>query len=413
MAGDGVSARLLVGGWALLLVAWTLGNPPFAAPDEGDHYVRAVALSSGQLLGNPTRASPPGVTPAQRAWTRQAIRAVSIPGGLSVPADCYPRDVHRSAGCTDAVTVPAGQTTAITAVGTYQPLPYVLPGAVLRAADTPGAALRWARAAGALAALLLLASAVAVLRDPAGDPRVLLGPLTAVTPMTLYCAASLTGSGLEIVAAVAVTCAVLRLTRAAPASRWAWALLGIAGAVLALSRSASPLWLALLLILGPGLLGLRAAFSRVRHGGRPAVLALFALGAAIAANRAWEAAYGPHVVLATRAVRLGVINGSHQWARAARELVGGFGYLDYVLPIWLPLVWLCAVAAVAVLAWRGSRQRERRILLGAGAVAALLPLIFYVVFIRATGFGLQGRHVLPLVAALPQLARRCEAGSTA
>ena len=39
--------------YAMLVVAWIFGSPPFAAPDEWWHYMRAVSIGHGQLVGKP------------------------------------------------------------------------------------------------------------------------------------------------------------------------------------------------------------------------------------------------------------------------------------------------------------------------------------------------------------------------
>ena len=55
--GRRASVWVLLAAWALLLAAWVVGNPPFAAPDEAQHFVRAVAMSEGRV---PTAAPTPG-----------------------------------------------------------------------------------------------------------------------------------------------------------------------------------------------------------------------------------------------------------------------------------------------------------------------------------------------------------------
>jgi hypothetical protein len=194
---------LLLAAWALLLSSWVMANAPFAAPDEAAHFMRAVGVSEGHLIGAADPGVRIGVTPAQVAWTAQAARLVSLPAGFDPqPFTCELDPSEPSAAClhtaesrTPAVTVAIG-------VGNYQPLPYLLPAMVLRAGKTPAQALRLARAAQALTAFALLAVAVFALYD-AGSPLVsLLGLMLAATPMVLFCSASLSGSGLEITGAL-------------------------------------------------------------------------------------------------------------------------------------------------------------------------------------------------------------------
>ena len=115
-------------------------------------------------------------------------------------------------------------------------------------------ALRWGRLAGLLPSLALLAVAVVALWDARAGAVSLLGLVAAVTPMALFCAASLSGSGLEIAAGVAFVAALLRLRRdarraGAPRRRPGSGRGRRERALLALSRSASPVWVALAILL--------------------------------------------------------------------------------------------------------------------------------------------------------------------
>src|SRR5437773_10628597 len=84
---------LIFAAYALLMAAWIVGNPPYSAPDEWSHYLRAVSLGHGQLLGTrsgregglaivgPTR--PPFLDETtyknELAWVAQNTRKVRIP----------------------------------------------------------------------------------------------------------------------------------------------------------------------------------------------------------------------------------------------------------------------------------------------------------------------------------------------
>jgi hypothetical protein len=385
---------LLAAGWLLLGLGWALGNPQFAAPDEGDHYVRAAALSDGTLVG---AQAPDYVAPAQfpnqREWMEQTARRVTIPAGLAPPATCYVLDPVVSAACIDDQPVP-DELVTVTPVGTYPPLPYLLPAVALNAADDPAWGNRLARLAGLLPAfVLLLAAALAV---------GVLGPLVAVTPMVVYCAATMNGSGLEIAAGVALAAALLRATRPGEeAPRAVWALAAIAGAVLALSRSTGPAWVLAIVALAAARWW---AVVRPLPRSRAPLLAAGAVLAAIVANRVWEHFYGADATLSLVDPRGATRAGFEQWGRAVEELVGGFGYLEANVPLGLAVLWAAGVAVLLAIAARQSSTRERFVLAAALAAAVLGPVALYVVLIRHTGFGLQGRHVLPALVAVPLLA---------
>ena len=128
-----VTALVLVA-WALLLAAWAMGNAPFAAPDEVEHFIRTVGISEDHLIGKPTRARTGGSTPTQVAWTSQAARVVSLPWGLNPePFACELGPGERSAACQNTANPHPPPAVLVTAVGNYQPLPYLLPAAALRA----------------------------------------------------------------------------------------------------------------------------------------------------------------------------------------------------------------------------------------------------------------------------------------
>jgi hypothetical protein len=393
--------------WALLLGAWAIGNPPFAAPDEADHYIRTVGISEGHLIGGGVSNARIGATATQIAWTAQAARRVSLPTALDPRRfDCL-LDIH-SAACSPPGAhlshSPVGEVSVLTTVGNYEPLPYFAPAALLRAGGSAPGALRLGRIAAALVVLAVLGVATQALLDRASPLLSLLGLVLAVTPMTLFCGASLGGSGLEIAAAIAFLGCLLRLSRPgeAGAARW-WACAALSGAALALSRAASPLWLALALLVVLAWNG-RRHLTRGWGGRRAACVTAASLALAVALNRTWEATYGSHVSLDARNLRAGLSAGVREWWGALPDLVGKFGYLDVKLPLLVPLAWIVLVLVLSAAAWALATSRERLVLALLLLGGLLGPPIFYALLIRPTGFGLQGRHVLPALVAIPLLA---------
>jgi hypothetical protein len=351
--------RLIALGWALLLAAWIGGNAPFAGPDEQWHYARALGG-----LGEPAKAQL-GANPLQVAWTNQATRAVT----LRLPprsVGCYIFDPRKPV--TDCPALPAGR--FVTPVGTYEPLPYLLPGVAMKPASSPDAALYLGRVVSALAAGALLLVALALLRDRP------LGVIVAVTPMVLFTGSLLNGSGLEIAAAIAFSAALVQRS---------WTAVAISGAILALSRSAGPMWVILI-----GLLF---------QGWKAPKRTLAVVGVAIVLNRIWEAVYGPHLMLGVANARHTIGPAFEEWWRASIDLVGKFGYLEIHVPLWTALLWLGLLVALLVPAFRADRLRVAI----AVATAVLFPPLFWLVQYRHTGFDLQGRQMLPLLVALPIL----------
>jgi Predicted membrane protein (DUF2142) len=390
--------------WALLLAAWVMGNAPFAAPDEAEHYIRAVGVSEGHLIGTADPSARIGVTPTQVAWTSQATRVVSLPAGLDPePFTCELGPGEHSAACVNTANPRPPPVMLVTVVGNYQPLPYLLPAVALRVGRSAPAALRLGRAAEALTALALLALAVFALYDAECPLVSLLGLLLAVTPMVLFCAASLGGSATEIAGAVAFFSCLLRIGRPGPApARW-WAFTALSGAMLALSRSASPAWLVLALLIAVGWSGPRTFARRWAEGWAPRAAA-GVLVLAVALNRVWEGIYGSYVPLDTSKLHAGLVAGVYEWWRALPDLVGKFGYVDVNLPLVIPVVWFALVLALVASAGAVSGRRKGLVLAVVLTGGLGGPVVFYALFIRPTGFGLQGRHVLPVLVAVPLLA---------
>ena len=145
---------VLAAGWALLLAGWAMSNPPFAAPDEPAHYLRAVAVGGGSLGATPVVEVPAGLWPV---W--------SVTGG----ANCNSGLSNVPAACLDEYERSTAPLRLETAAGGYPPPAYLLPGLALRAADEPVEAMRAARLVSAALTLAFLVLA-AVLVFSALEP---------------------------------------------------------------------------------------------------------------------------------------------------------------------------------------------------------------------------------------------------
>jgi hypothetical protein len=245
---------------------------------------------------------------------------------------------------------------------------------------------------------------VALLACYDGDHPVLsiLGVLLAVTPMTLFCAASLGGSGLEISGGIAFTACLLRITRPIRIGRRWWIATALSGTVLSMSRTTGPLWL--LLELATVLAWATPRRSLLQWRRLPwAWGAAGLLLIAVVLNRLWEHRYGSHLVADTISLGAGLSAGLRGWWTALPELVGNFGYVDVKLPRALPALWL-GVTLGLMCAAALSARRERNLMTALLVASLVLPPLFYALFMRPTGFGLQGRHLLPCLVILPLLA---------
>jgi hypothetical protein len=253
--------------------------------------------------------------------------------------------------------------------------------------------------------LPLLAAALFLLWSPEARFVSLVGPLLAITPMTVFLAATLNPSGLEITAAVGFIGVVLRLTRQdADSSRWCWVFMGVSGAVLCLSRTQGPIWAVALLLLivmaGDPRAFVKTAF-RQRRWSAPVVIALLA---AMVLNRAWEYMYGPRLPFDPFPLITSLSEGLAQLPAVLAHQVGVFNYLEVRMPLPAYVLWGALVFALVVAALLVGTRRQRWMLLMCAAGSLALPIVLVATTMRHTGFGLQGRYVLGFSVIVPLLA---------
>jgi hypothetical protein len=402
LRGRALPPALLAVAWALLGVAWAMADPPFAAPDETSHYLRAVGVREGVVVGKKAFYSDPLLSREGLRWVNKAAREVPVPAGLS-PAgySCAVRRTTASFACQDRLSARPSASRLVTPVGTYQPLPYLLPGAALHLAERPAAADRTARLAALIPCLALLILAAVALWGGVGGPIPVAGVLVAVTPMVLFVCASMTDSGLEIAGGIGFAAVALRLARGGPAPAWLWMAAGGSGAALALARPLGPLWLILAIAVAAVLAGRERVGATFGAHHRAPWAAGGAVLAAVVLNRVWESAYGPEpetdLLPAGSALTAAIGKVDDVLAQA----VGWFGYLELRLPVAVYVAWgLALLAALAVALALGTR-RERGVLVALLAAALALPVVFYAVASLPNGIDVHGRHMLPLLVLLP------------
>jgi hypothetical protein len=394
------TARLVSIAFGLLVAAWVFGNVPFGAPDESMHYVRAIGVGRGEVLGEKVGWDDPTRSAAELRWIRQAARTVEVPDGLDpAGADCAA--LGGRADCLDRLPTPPGPTRVGTAVGTYQPVPYVVPGLAMRAAGAPVAGVFTGRVAMAVTTLALLIAAVVVLGGRGHHARVA-GLLLATTPAVLYLTSTLNPSALEVASGVAFVAGGLSLGDRP--RRAAWILTAVAGFLLATSRSPGAVWVlsvtaALVVWLGPRRVARMAKATPV-----PAIATALAIQLGAALNRLWELRWGPEVHVAVPRLSDIAELFPDQAGNYLRGAVGWFGYYVVRLPGPLIVTWAVLLAIVVLAALVVAPGWHRAVLTLATAGAALLATVVFVLIVAQTGFGMQARHVLPVAVILPLLA---------
>jgi Predicted membrane protein (DUF2142) len=416
---------VVVAAYALLLVAWIFGNPPGASPDEWSHYLRAVSIGQGQLVGVKTGPegalsflgpSPPAGFSEQQyrdalRWTGENVRRVHVPARLtnawfgcsqfdaSVPARCLDRDAGT---WPPMVGMSPSERFLNTAV--YQPLPYLAPAVVSRIDASPNQLMWLMRSLTALLCLILLATAVLSVWQPGVGSVPLVGILVAITPMEIFLASSLNPSGLEIASAVAFAAALFRLARQDEPPRWVWVSLGTTGAILALSRTPGPLWVILDVAIFLALVGFARSRALLRSHRGWSISAIALVGTGIALNRLWDGLYGPHLVFDPTPFRAAIAEGWRQLPGVLLHQVGVFDYGEFFLPSLAYTTWNALVVGLIAIALLVGTRRERIVLAGSAAAALALPVLLVATTMRHTGFPLAGRYVLPFSVVVPILA---------
>ena len=416
--GGNLAAWLVAASYALLIPAWIAGNPPNAAPDEIWHYLRAVGIGHGQLLGRPAGLEgakaivgaerPPYLTEdiyrKQLALVAQTTRQVRIPEGLTPGwLRCEGRDPRVSAGCLHSSPPLSQAGDWFIPTATYQPLPYLVPAVVSRIGAHPDTLSRLMRAGKALISLLFIGAAVFLLWSPQSRLVSLVGIPVALTPMAVFLSATLNPSGLEITSALAFFSALLRLGRG-NAHPGAWLTFGVSGFVLALSRLQGPVWVLLDLAVALLLTGVRPAVRTALRQRRWAVGALITVVFGILLNRLWEYLYGPSMHIDLTPLGVSLLEGVAQLPRVLHEQIGVFNYLEFGLPLLANVLWGSLTVALCVTALLLGSRRQRLVLLMTAAAALALPVLLVAASMRHTGFGLQGRYVLPFSLIVPLLA---------
>jgi hypothetical protein len=403
---------LLISAYALLTAAWVFSNPPYAAPDEWAHFVRAASIGEGQLIGRPAEgpvlgAPPPGQEGGheqRERWAAQNTRVVDVPSDRIPTWLACSADPNIPALCLAEPEEPPSRSAWAIPTGNYQPFAYLLPALVTRIDASPDSLDRAGRALKALLAVALIALAIHVTWVGGAWGLSAIGVVVAATPMVLFLAGSLNPSGLEITAGIAFLASLLRLVRDHGGTRFTWAAVAASGVVLALSRGTAPLWIGFDGVVVLALAGPRTVVGIVRRSRPASFVALAVVALAVLANRAWEVAYGPDFVVDPTPVDLALRAGWLELPQVLRQHVGVFDYLEFGLTPLAYLLWLGLTAALFTIAQVLGSRRERIVLCATLATTLLVPVLLVALIMRHTGYGLQGRYVMAFSVAVPLLA---------
>ncbi|MHB8658102.1 MAG: DUF2142 domain-containing protein [Solirubrobacteraceae bacterium] len=378
----------------LLLAAWVMSTSPFAGPDEPSHYLRALSLANGHLVGPRVPYRNVRLTPQQQAWAAQDTRGVHVPARMSPGNEL----------CLDGRPDLLGACVEGSYTGDYQPLPYLLPALALKASSDVGTGLWLSRLASALPSLGFILLALILATSGGGWSLVAL--FAAMTPMVLFVSSVLNPNGLEIAANLSCFAGLLWIVRD-PSQVPSWVLYAtaISAVVVVLSWALGPVFVALDACVAATLLT-RERLARLARGRRRALLTgATALILAGVVYLLYGSTVGLlHSKLQLDPLRPSLHGGLEQLGPVLQDAVGFFGSRTVALPApiywfwWAMIAVLCAGAALAA-------NRRGRIALASAVVTALaFPVLFWALVYRQTGWGLQGRYVLPMLVLAPMVA---------
>ena len=384
---------------AILAIAWAIASPISSGPDEPAHLIKAASVARGELVGPQGQYGNDVTVPNYVSWTNAQTCFVFE---SDVTPDCAPP----LQGDPDKLVT--GTTTA----GYYNPIYYALVGwPTLVFSDSTGIyAMRIVSgilSSGLLALAFLL---VSTWRRPTIPT---LGLIAAATPMVIYVNGLVNPSSFEISGTLTAFAAMLTIVMQPDRAllRERAIILVVASVLAANTRTISPLWIAIAIIVPLFLLSRRALLELLRQRTVVISAAVIAVGAAVAvawtpiSNRlAAGASSGkqPTEVITTvfpdvgqspffgfvKMVTLTFTNGA--------DMIGNFGWMDTPVPATTIVIWTMLLGVVLLSGFvllRGRRALVGAILL---VLALVLPALIQAAFITTGGYIWQGRYGLPI-----------------
>ena len=345
-AADGV-ARFVCGivlGLAILQALWIVTVPPFRAIDVFDHVYRAAAVARGEW-----QATDPAVD------GRGTL--VRVPADLVAAAhdQCASLPYTGHDNCNPAQRNDDGTVLVGSGAGQYNPVFYWVVGTAAR--PFHGAAALYAmRIASALLCLAFMGLAAWALGQRRRGRWSGVGLLLAISPVFLFSTSVAAPNGLEMAAALALWCLLLRASDVPdPKVQQRMMLLaGVAAAVVVTLRTLGPLFVALIVLVAIIFHGRAAVGFVSRHRlliGCTAAFVCVATAGAAAWNLRSGLAQGPGGGRTGRLAATASCSGHFRRSRRSRTATSG---PDFVYPLVGGLV--CLLTITALRTARGNRR---------------------------------------------------------
>lgn len=378
----------------LLTSIWALASPLMSVPDEPAHTVKAGAVVRGQLRGEP------GANQGDRAQ----VLVPAFVGTVDGLQTCFAWNPAVSAGCSPTLSDDVSELKAYTSAGNYNPMYYAVAG--LPSLFLTGAKAIYAmRIVGGLLSVAFLAVALTALASLQRWKLPLFVGSIAVTPMVLFLSGGVNPNSLEIAASMAVFSALcLSWERIASGAHWRLPLAAaaISAAVLANTRAASLLWLALAVAASLLMFGLRPLVSvlRLRFVQAMAFVVAVACGLAVLWLKSADSLQSlMGAGIDTSPARIAAIMLDKTFDFAA-GYVSYLGWLDTLGPSGVLTVWAALIIGAIVAALSVPSRSARLTIAFLVAAIIVLPPVLQIPLAKEVGIIWQGRYILALVAVM-------------
>ena len=379
-----------------LIMVWSTMLPLFAGPDEHSNFIKSAAVIRGHLVGRNIPASP-----EMFYWTTSVDINPRFSTALAVPA-CFIFASEKP-----ACDVPVGSIAIVsdppwTQMGRYPPIVFLVSGVgtLFGPRDLSAFASRYV--VGLLCALFLAISIHGLRRRA----RTTLGVLLAVTPGVIFISAVNNTSGVEICSAVLEWTLLPDLLAGEKMSRFERFAIGAAGVFLIGARplgfvSYSSVITLIICASWTSKINIRSLLERRWLLSTQLIAMVFSIWWFV---RIYSFQTSPSYVRDVPGLPRGqlIIETLSHLPEVIRQSYGNYGWLD--TPTSTPALYLAAAMAVTVfiMQWRkvsqGTRLTALLIIASAIAFGILVDIQMYS-FVR--GFGLQGRHIVPLLVGVP------------
>lgn len=387
--------------WAsifFVVTVWSLSMPLFSGPDEPANFVKSAAVVRGEFVGDSYPAS------LQASYWSTYVDIDPKFGAANGIPWCFAPMKEKPACDVALEDAPVIDVPAVTNMGRYPPLPFFISG-IGTFFGPNDLSVRTSRAVfGAVCAGFLTLALLIVRRRGVSVAPI----LVSVMPAVVFLAGTMSPSGLEIMAGIALWVASLGVFSDA-SGRFELVAFSLAGLAVIGARPIGPV--IYVLIVGLSLISLfdrRHLPSRLRHA-RPAFIAH--LIAMVMMSVWYLAVYdtqSSNSLVADEAKSPLLERIAHGFASIPRmfdEGFGDFGWLDTPMP---RMALYVAIGLFAFVVGYGLMHSSKLSSFTVGAILAVVASMVVVIDLNYYElfrlYGVQGRHVMPVLVGVPIVA---------